>query len=369
MARLGLGPRWDCLLANDFDPKKAQAYRANFGPADELLNRDVATVQVEDVPGAPDLVWASFPCQDLSLAGAGAGLRGSRSGTFWPFWRLVRSLCAAGRGPSIVALENVCGTLSSHGGADFAAIADALSETGYRFGALVIDAAHFVPQSRPRLFVIGVRDDLRLRPNLLADGPDARWHPSSLLDAISKFSPSASANWVWWSLPAPPPRTSKFIDLLEDCPGDVAWHTRQQTETLLAMMSPLNRRKISNAQALGHRVVGGIYKRTRIESGTKVQRAEVRFDDVAGCLRTPSGGSSRQSIVVVEGDNVKSRLLSAREAARLMGIPNSYLLPNNYNAAYHIAGDGVVVPVVRYLAENIFEAVLARSEVTLSAAE
>ena len=108
------------------------------------------------------------------------------------------------------------------------------------------------------------------------------------------------------------------------------------------------------------RLVGAIYKRTRFdEAGRKVQRAEIRFDDVAGCLRTPAGGSSRQTIMLIEGKKVRSRLLSPREAARLMGLPEEYVLPNNYNEAYHLAGDGVAVPVVSFLAAHIFEPILA----------
>ena len=106
-------------------------------------------------------------------------------------------------------------------------------------------------------------------------------------------------------------------------------------------------------------MVGCIYKRTRMdEKGNRAQRAEIRFDDVAGCLRTPVGGSSRQSIMIVEGGKVRSRLLSPREAARLMGLPESYKLPDNYNEAYHLAGDGVVVPVVRFLAAYVLEPLL-----------
>jgi DNA (cytosine-5)-methyltransferase 1 len=93
-----------------------------------------------------------------------------------------------------------------------------------------------------------------------------------------------------------------------------------------------------------------------------MQRAEVRFDDLSGCLRTPVGGSSRQSIIIVEGKSVRSRLLSPREAARLMGLPDSYKLPQNYNEAYHLAGDGVVVPVVRFLAANILEPLVEAAE-------
>ena len=109
----------------------------------------------------------------------------------------------------------------------------------------------------------------------------------------------------------------------------------------------------------GRRVVGCVYRRTRRDrEDAKIQRAEVRFDDVAGCLRTPAGGSSRQTILVVDGETVRSRLISARETASLMGLDNDYRLPRTYSEAYHLTGDGVVVPVVRHLAAHLFEPLL-----------
>lgn len=362
MARAGLGKAWSCLFANDIDAKKGATYAANWG-AKELLTRDVASLSTCEIPGAADLAWASFPCQDLSLAGSGAGLRGERSGTFWLFWRLITVLDKEGRSPSLVVLENVSGALSSHGGKDFAAIGDALAGAGYKFGAVVIDAVKFVPQSRPRLFIVGVKRAAAVPGELITSEPDPSWHPSHLIDAYRKLSQESKASWLWWSLPAPPKRLSAFIDLIEDEPQNVLWHSAAETRRLLSMMSPINRKKVAQAQKLGRKIVGGIYRRTRIdEMGNRVQRAEVRFDDISGCLRTPSGGSSRQTILIVQGDKIRSRLLSPREAARLMGLPDSYILPVNYNESYHLAGDGVVVPVVRFLARHLLEPLLAVNE-------
>src|SRR6185437_3067160 len=174
MARLGLGPKWNCLFANDIDPKKAASYRANFSNAPELKVADVSTLIPHDLPGCPDLVWASFPCQDLSLAGAGAGLSGERSGAFWPFWKLIVQIANGGRKPTIIALENVCGTLTSHGGRDFASIADAIAGAGYRFGAMILDAADFVPQSRQRLFIVAVSAEAALSSTLTSKKPNNR---------------------------------------------------------------------------------------------------------------------------------------------------------------------------------------------------
>lgn len=363
MARAGFGAGWKCTFANDLDSKKGLTYQANWGTGGELKIGDVKAVSIEDLPGSPDLVWGSFPCQDLSLAGSKAGLQGERSGTFYPFWDAIKSLAADGRAPKIVAIENVCGTLTSHGGEDFAAICRTFSSAGYRYGAVVIDAALFVPQSRPRLFMIGVRKDIEVDPILLTPGPIAPFHTRRLISSASLVNGAAKDDWLWWNLPTPPHRNSAFADIIEENPTSVVWHTAAETKRLLSLMSPINLAKVTAAKRANRRMVGGVYRRTRLdERGIKVQRAEVRFDDVAGCLRTPAGGSSRQTILVVDGKSVRSRLLSARETARLMGLPDEYKLPKSYNEAYHLTGDGVAVPVVRHLAAHLFEPLLGMAK-------
>ena len=358
MARAGLGDRWRCLFANDLDRKKAATYTLNWG-ADDLLCGDVRNVATDDLIGTADLVWASFPCQDLSLAGSGAGLKGERSGTFWPFWHLMTALADESRAPVVIVLENVCGTLSSHGGEDFKTICKALREGGYRFGALVIDAVHFVPQSRPRLLIVAVRDDAFIPDMYCGQAPERVFHPHSLRNSFGKLPADLKESWIWWHLPAPPPRNIGFSDLIEEEPRDVPWHTPSETRKLLDIMSDVNLDKVRSAAREGRRRIGTVYKRTRRDgAGRKVQRAEARFDDIAGCLRTPAGGSSRQLVIVVEGCKVRSRLISSRETARLMGLPDDYILPDNYNEAYHLTGDGVVVPVVRFLADTLIESVV-----------
>jgi DNA (cytosine-5)-methyltransferase 1 len=365
MARAGLGDSWRCLFANDFDEKKVSTYRANWGAGD-ITHCDVASLVTSDLPTrVVDLIWASFPCQDLSLAGGYRGLgreeddSRTRSGTFWPFWKLVRGLVKRGGAPRTIVLENVAGCLTSHGGKDFAAITSALSDADYRFGAAVIDASHFVPQSRPRVFFIAARKGQTIPSSLTDHETQDCWHPQALVQAFEGMTALAKGNWVWWNIAQPATRNSVFADVIEDNATDVKWHTPAETHYLLQLMSPLNRRKVEAAMRSGRRTVGSVYRRTRPdERGVSRQRAEVRFDDVAGCLRTPAGGSSRQTILVVEGKSVRSRLLSPREAARLMGLDDNYILPERYNDAYHVCGDGVCVPVVRHIAAHILEPIL-----------
>lgn len=366
MARAGLGPRWRCLLANDMDPKKAASYAANWG-SDHLRVSDIHALKPADLPGVADLAWASFPCQDLSLAGAGAGLNGKRSGAFWGFHALVEGLARESRAPKLLVLENVTGLLTSRGGADFRDVVAALTSLGHVAGALVIDAQHFLPQSRPRLFIVAARAHLELGALQGADA-EPSFASDALRRAAASLPESLKKNWRWWRLPAPPLRNVQLADLIEDEPTGVAWHEPQETARLVAMMSPANRAKLDAALASGERRVGALYRRTRVENGVKVQRAELRFDGLAGCLRTPGGGSSRQFLVVVEKGRVRSRLLSPREAARLMGLPDDYVLPARYSAAYKLAGDGLAVPVIRFLGDHLLLPLLA-SETARVAAE
>ncbi|NCP22807.1 MAG: DNA cytosine methyltransferase [Erythrobacter sp.] len=367
MARAGLGDRWRCLFANDIDLKKAGTYDDNWG-AGAMKPADVKTLKPTDLPGEADLVWASFPCQDLSLAGGGAGLRGERSGVFWPFWRLIAQLNEEGRGPPIVALENVAATLTSHSGKDFEALCLALVDAGYKVGARVIDAVLFVPQSRPRMFLIAVRDDVTIPAGLVEPsgslaGVDSR--VAATYDRIvSRVVDEPELQrvvdaWINWSVPLPSTKRAGLAEIIEDEPEGVEWHSQDETKTLIDRMSDINRRKVIKASKAGARMFGTAYRRTRVHKGVKTVRTEVRFDGIAGCLRTPSGGSSRQIVIEVKGRRVRSRLMSSREAARLMGMSDKYKLPSAYNEAYHLIGDGVAVPVVDHLARNIFDPLMA----------
>src|ERR1700735_2186999 len=220
MARAGLGKSWRCLFANDFDAMKVAAYVRNYGDADIKLE-DVAKLTLDDLPARPsDLAWASFPRQDLSLRGGCAGLgrerdaAQTRSGSFWPFWKLMRGLAEAGRSPRAIVLENVYGCLTSHAGRDFAAIGSALSNSEYRFGAIVINASRFVPQSRPRVVIIAINRKTLIPNGLDSSGPDREWHPRSLVDAFQGLSPSATKRWIWWTARAQRGRVTRFADLL-----------------------------------------------------------------------------------------------------------------------------------------------------------
>ena len=266
---------------------------------------DVADLTLADLPVATvDLSWASFPCQDLSLAGSYRGLgreRGrrkrTRSGTFWPFWKLMRGLVQEGRAPRTIVLENVYGCLTSHGGTDFAAIASALSSSGYTFGAAVINAAHFVPVASSCL--------LHCSANRAIASTCARYRRAGALLASCGSSQSSGEDngrrkTKLGLVENPEAGSAKFNfhkSYREGPNGRGVAYRSAHKKYVLELMSPVNRGKVTDAMKSGRKMVGAIYRRTRPnEYGIRRQRAEVRFDDIAGCLRTPAGGSSRQTI-------------------------------------------------------------------------
>lgn len=372
MVRAGLGAGWDCLLANDLDPKKAESYRRNWGD-DEMRCADVAALSAEDLPGRADLAWASFPCQDLSLAGAGSGLGGARSGAFWPFWDLMTALAAAGRAPEIVALENVCGLITSRQGADLRALIAALAAGGRRVGALVADAAWFVPQSRPRLFLFSLAPEAAARLQALgrvAAAAEPALAPPALRRVVEDLPPEVAAAWFWPRPPSPDTRQRDLIDILEPEGPDLLWDAPEETARLLTQLSPRHQAEIAALRKTGRRRVGAAFRRTRPSpAGGSAPRIEPRFDGLAGCLRTPAGGSSRQILLEIKGAATCSRLFTPRETARLMGLGEDYRLPSRVTEAYHLTGDGVAPPVVRWLAETLFEPILAERGAPPLAAE
>lgn len=357
MARAGLGAQWRCLWANDFDPGKARAYADNWGGEHFQLG-DVFEAAVADLPGRADLAWASSPCQDFSLAGRRAGLAGARSSAFWGFWRLIESLEQDGRGPKVLVIENVLGLLTSHGGEDFKVLCRTLARAGWRIGALEIDAAHFTPQSRPRLLVVACRDEPP--PQLTASGPSGPFHTPRITAAAAQLDAETARSWRWWRLAEPPRRNTALVDLLEP-DADVTWRSAEDTRRLIGQLSPRHLAQWRAAAATGP-AVAAVYRRTRKEQGLPVQRAELRLDGLAGCLRTPGGGSSKQFILKAVDGEVKSRLLTAREGARLMGLPDHYRLPKAATNALKVIGDGVAPPVVAYLEAQLLRPLLSAAQ-------
>ena len=362
LARLGLGAGWTCTFANEIDKVKGKAYADNFGAAD-LKVCDIAELRSEDLPDQADMAWASFPCTDLSIAGGGAGIDAPRTGALWRFLDLMQALRECTRAPRIICLENVPALLSARHIDGFRRLVIRLGELGYRVGALLIQASHFVPQSRERLFIIAV--NYKLSSHLPAGEPVSTWHSKALQNAVAGFSKEVQDNWVWFSVPEPKiaaPSLSAFVE--QEADGQ-CWHSAQETSSILENMSDLNRR----ALAVNRSDTGPMFftacRRTRITKAGKTVLNEINKHGIAGCIRPAKGGASRQLILEVSEQRVRSRLMSVREAARLMGLPETYRLPVSQTAALNLLGDAVVAPVVTHLARHLIDPLLAIADTVM----
>lgn len=354
LVRLGLLPEFQTIWANDNSARKKAVYVAN-NPPEEFKLASIEDLHGKDIPLA-DLAWASFPCQDLSLAGDLSGMSvGTRSGLFWQWIRIIKELDKANKRPPILVAENVVGFVVAHRGQHFKQAYDALRQLGYRVGAVVVDAQHFLPQSRPRAFVIAVSEDTPVT-GLVQEAPSEPFHSSGLVRTASILE---DPDWIWWSLPQPSGKVAAFSDL---CDREAACDPISATSEILGMLSAVNKKKLRAVTAARGFFAGTAYKRTRPDKkGKNVQRLEVRFDGIAGCLRTPNGGSSRQIVILVDHGKVRSRLMTVRECARLMGAPETFQLPGSYNDGYRAMGDAVALPVTRWLTRHLLAPLAARS--------
>ena len=342
---------WRCAFANDIAPGKAEMYHARFGFRHFVVD-DVNNLTVDQLPADIDLATASFPCIDLSLAGNRAGLAGEHSGTVWPFLELLAARCRCAAAPAAVLLENVTGFLSSHGGRDLAEVCRFLGKLGYAIDLAVVDARWFTPQSRPRLFAIAVRSD-----DAASQWPPAAGAPSRLRPRSVRGFQQANPGLPFVELPLPePPRQapSRLSSILEDLSADdERWWPDEQTATLLRNMAPPHRRRVEKLLAGQRDGVATLYRRRR-HSRTV---GEVRDDEIAGCLRTPQGGSSVQFLVDCRGGKPRIRPLTGREYARLQGAGQFPIHVGDRQARMGF-GDAVCVPAVRWLASHAFGHVL-----------
>jgi DNA (cytosine-5)-methyltransferase 1 len=337
MERAGI----DVVWSNDISEQKRKVFAAHFGTSagHSFTLRDLGKLPTSELPQHVDLAWASFPCTDLSLAGARAGLhRGAASSTFWHF---IKALSALGdKKPRVVALENVTAFATSHAGKDIESAIRSLNGLGYSVDVLSLDAKRFVPQSRPRLFLIA-----SLHP------PKSEQTPHALRpDWLDPIFNNSTLRTHRADLATPPDRSAKmFGDVVDVVPhADLRWWAESRVQLFVDSLSPIQLARFEQLKAGDAISYRTAYRRMR----GGVPRWEVRADEIAGCLRTARGGSSKQAVVRVGQGAVSIRWMTPREYARLMGADDYRLLGITDREAFDGFGDAVCVPVVEWLASN-----------------
>lgn len=295
-----------------------------------------------------------------SLAGHMRGLDGKHSGALFGFVNVMRRLKERDLMPPIVMLENVVGLVSGKGGEDFKKTCRAVADLGYYLDAMIVDAKHFISQSRPRLFIIGVAPEaIPLEAHTgeaWAAGMERRnGAVGKKLYEVMKATLIATG-WVAFPLPPMPPVRTDIAAFI-DTNAEQAWWSEEETTKHLNRTSESHREQIEQLQLSGQIWIGTGFR--RIREGTT--RVEVRFDGIAGCLRTANGGSARQIVLMIEGDSIKMRWMTPREYARLQGAPD-FNIQRGVNQSLTGFGDGVCVPVIKWIDTHVLSSVCAQAE-------
>jgi DNA (cytosine-5)-methyltransferase 1 len=290
----------ECVFASEWDSYAQQTYAANFG---HTPDGDITKIPVDTIP-EHDILTAGFPCQPFSIAGVSkANALGRRHGfehaTQGTLFFNVAKIIAEKR-PKAFVLENVKNLRSHDKGRTFSVITDALTELGYHFDYKVIDARHWVPQHRERVFIVGFRDEKH------------------------------AARFKW---PTPPKESPQFRDILLD-----------RVDAKYTLTDGLW--KYLQDYAAKHRAAGNGFG--------------FGMTDLDGVSRTLSARyykDGSEVLVPQKGDN--PRRLTPRECARLMGYPERMNIVCSDTRAYKQFGNAVVVPVVTAICRRVVAALEA----------
>ncbi len=351
---MGLEPYgWKILFANDISSKKYGMYQ-DFFPDAQLHYKigDIFDLDLSEIP-ITTLATCSFPCIDLSLAGNMNGIvNGNHSSAFWGFIKILKA--QKNSSPPLVLVENVPGWLYSNNGGDFRLTIQSLNELGYFCDVFVLDALRFSPQSRSRVFLIGSKKTGL--PNSLSMILE---RPKSLITNQVRKSLETNKDLLWSynEIPEPPPLfksgLSKVVERLDA--SDEKWWSSDLVSKHLEMMPDLHRERVEKLKLNTNLSFRAFYRRRR-EDG---QKAEVRDDDLSGCLRTAIGGSGKQFLIQAGKGHIKMRQMTPREYARLQGVPDKYRISKNGVQALTGFGDAVCVPVISWIAENVLNQLVA----------
>ena len=261
-----------------------------------------------------DLVYGGFPCQDLSVAGARAGLAGERSGLWFEFLRVLRDVR-----PRWAVVENVPGLLSSNSGRDFGIILAGLGELGFDVAWAILDAQHFgVPQRRRRVFIVA--------------GPSRR-----SVEQILSLCESCGGH----------PQTGRATG--EGTPGAVAIRTANTGANGHGVSDLAHTLDGVNGQAIAQ-PLGSHHRRDDLDNDTYV---------VAPTLDTHLGDKQWLEDQSVENyglmDQVGAgvRRLTPLECERLQGFPDGWTEGQSDSHRYRQMGNAVCVPVVEWIGHRL----------------
>ena len=285
----------ECVFTSEMDEKASSVYQRNFGDAP---SGDICKIKNEDIP-AHDLLLAGFPCQPFSNAGLKAGFEDETRGTL--FFEIERIL--QHHKPTAALLENVKGLVNHDKGNTMGVIERKLDALGYWVKPLVLNAKDFgVPQNRERIYIVCLRKD-RVRT-------------------------------IDFHFPTPPKKPTKLGDILE--------------------------KKVDSKYTISDKLWSG-HKRRKLEHqlrgngfGYSLFTKDSPYTSTISARYYKDGSE----ILIAQGKNnngtdINPRKVTPREAARLQGFPDKFIIHPSDVHAYKQFGNSVAVPVIASIANNL----------------
>jgi DNA (cytosine-5)-methyltransferase 1 len=355
--QVGMEVAWQ----SEIDPKASKVL-AHHWP----LVANLGDVHGVRYPPVVDVLCGGFPCQDYSVAGAGAGLAGDRGALWWEYHRLIAFLS-----PTWVVAENVPGLLSSRDGADFETIVGSLSELGYGVAWAVLDAQYFgVAQRRRRVFIVG-HSGGEPRPEILALAEGLYGNPPPRRQAGSGSTGATPVgvggdSEIAYSVTTPSGGMSAKQNQFTLVYNEGSQENYNEGEVTTAITEGAGSRRIEQIvfaqnQRDELRDLGDVAVSISAEPGMKQQTyvAKTAFTESNGWGILEDGTThtvdSSGPEAVIETGRPTIRRLTPLECERLQGFPDGWTdIPgNSINARYRQLGNAVAVPVVTWILNNI----------------
>ena len=305
-----------CVFTSEWDSYAQKTYAENWRNTHPIAG-DITKLDASDVPDH-DVLLAGFPCQPFSIAGVSKknalgrahGFHDETQGTlFFDVCRIIEA-----KEPRAFLLENVKNLMSHDKGKTFAVIKRSLEDLGYHIHCRVIDGAHFVPQHRERIMIVGFREQVAFD-----------------FDA----------------LPLPPKGTRTMKDIFHKTDGTEPYlehdgdrffdHQKNRIQPKYTLTDKLWEYLFNYAEK--HRAKGNGFGFGMVYPDSVARTLSARYY---------KDGSE---ILVDQGKRKNPRRLTPRECARLMGFPDSFRIPVSDTRAYKQFGNSVVVDVVRHVAQ------------------
>lgn len=279
------------VFSSEIDKFSIKTYETNFG---ETPHGDITKISTNDIPNH-DILVGGFPCQAFSQAGKKLGFEDTRGTLFFEIARIL-----ADKKPKCFLLENVRNLVSHDKGKTFKTILNTLKNLDYEVYYSLFKAKDFgVPQNRERIYIVGFHK--KLVPNYSSfKFPVATHIETKVGDILEK-----NVN-------------SKYTI------SDNLWNGHQ-------------RRKIE------HKEKGNGF-------GYSLFNEDSPYTNTISARYYKDG-----SEILIEQKGKNPRKLTPREAARLQGFPENFIIPVSDTQSYKQFGNSVAVPVINAIAIEILK--------------